>query len=56
MVLGRKTGKRKCNKCGKSVPLSQGVSLLRGITFYCKSCYNKQKKKTKPTGETCEFC
>lgn len=50
--------KRKCNSCGKMTLESKGVKILRGISFMCKSCYNKNKKKEKKnkSGETCEFC
>lgn len=47
--------KRKCVKCGKEVLETEGVFMLRGITFVCKDCHNKEKHETKKA-EVCEFC
>lgn len=50
-----KTETKKCIDCGKEVPESEGVSLLRGTQFACKDCADKHKAETKDK-EVCEFC
>lgn len=47
--------KRKCVRCGKEINVSEGVVLLRGASFACKDCHEKQKHETKGA-EVCEFC
>jgi len=44
--------------CKKEILEKEGVSLLRGINFMCKDCYNKKKEEQKKdaAGESCEFC
>lgn len=47
--------KRTCVKCKKEFLISEGVLLLRGITFSCQKCYKLEKTKNK-SKEVCEFC
>jgi len=47
--------KRKCVKCKKEIPVNEGVVLLRGASFACKDCHEKEQHKNKEK-EVCEFC
>jgi predicted RNA-binding Zn-ribbon protein involved in translation (DUF1610 family) len=54
-MIMEKTEKRKCVKCGKEIAISEGVILLRGASFACKDCHQKEQHKNKDK-EVCEFC
>jgi len=51
----KKIKKRACMVCKKMIPEDKGVVTLRGMSFSCKECYKKEKRKSKGS-ETCEFC
>ena len=51
-----KSNLRKCMKCGKEKPESQGYLKLGGLFFCCKTCCGAEKKKGGNEKNVCEFC